>query len=104
MKRLMLCLLLACCLFFSAAQAEVSTIFDRDFFLSTGTWSDENQFDPQTFRAVASGNSVWTVLYGDNSIWRWDADTGNYEYVTKVSMAEMTEKSLSRLSSSEREY
>ena len=103
MKHFLICILL-CCLVFSTAQAEVSTIFDRDFFLSTGIWSDENQFDPQTFRAVASGNSVWTVLYRDNSIWRWDADTGNYDYVTKVPMAEMTEKSLSRLSSSEREY
>ena len=103
MKRFLICILL-CRLVFSTAQAEVSTIFDRDFFLSTGVWSDENQFDPQTFRAAASGTSVWTVLYGDNSIWRWDAENGNYEYVTKVPMAKMTEKSLSRLSSSEREY
>ena len=103
MKRLFICILL-CCFVLSAAHAEVSTIFDRDFFLSTGIWSDENQFDPQTFRAVASGNSVWTVLYRDNTIWRWDAVTGDYHYVTKVPMAEMTEKSLSRLSASEREY
>ena len=104
MKRLMLCLLLVFCLTLSAAHAEVDIIFDRDFFLSSGIWSDENQFSPQTFSGVASGNSVWTVLYRDNSIWRWDADTGEYQYVTKVDMAEMTEKSLSRLSSSEREY
>ena len=104
MKRLILCLLLVFCLTLSAAHAEVSTIFDRDFFLTTGIWSDENQFDPQTFRSVASGDSVWTVLYKDNSIWRWDADTGNYAFVARVPMAEMTEKSLSRLSASEREY
>ena len=103
MKRLFICILL-CCLVFSSAHAEVSTIFDSDFFLSTGIWSDESQFNPQTFRAVASGNSVWAVLYEDNSIWRWDADTGEYTYVTKVDMAKMTEKSLSRLSASERDY
>ena len=104
MKRLFICMLLCCCLVLSVAHAEVNTIFDRDFFLSTGIWSVENQFDPQTFRAVASGSSAWTVLYRDNSIWRWDADTGDYQYVTRVPMAEMTEKTLSRLSSSEREY
>ena len=104
MKRLMLCLFLIGCLTLSAAHAEVTTIFDRDFFVSTGIWSDENQLGPQTFTAAASGNSVWTVLYRDNAIWRWDADTGNYEYVATVPMAEMTEKSLSRLSASEREY
>ena len=104
MKRLILCLMLVCCLTLSVAYAEVGTIFDRDFFLSTGIWRDESQFSPQTFSAVASGNSVWTVLYEDNSIWHWDADTGEYTYVTKVDMAEMTEKSLDRLSASERDY
>ena len=54
MKRLILCLLLACSLTLSAAHAEVRPIFDREFFLTTGIWSDENQFDPQTFRSVAS--------------------------------------------------
>ena len=104
MKRLILCLLLVFCLTLSAAHAEVGTIFDRDFFLTTGIWSSENQFDPQTFRSVASGDSVWTVLYRENDIWRWDADTGAYTFVTKVPMAEMTEKSLSRLSASEQAY
>ena len=104
MKRLMLCLLLIFYLTLSAASAEVSTIFDRDFFLSTGIWSNEEQFNPQTFRSVASGNSVWTVLYGDDAVWRWDADTGDYHYVAQVPMAKMTEKTLSRLSASEREY
>ena len=103
MKRLLICLLL-CCLVLSTAHADVGVIFDRDFFLSTGIWSDEEQFAPQTFTAAASGNSVWTVLYRDNSIWRWDTDTGDYQYVAKVPMAEMTEKSLSLLSASEREY
>lgn len=103
MKRLFICILL-CCLVLSTAQAEVDVVFDRDFFLSTGIWSDENQFNPQTFTAVASGNGVWTVLYRDNSLWRWDADTGEYHYVTNIPMAEITEKSLSRLSASESEY
>ena len=103
MKRLFICLLL-CCFVLSTAQAEVDIIFDRDFFLSTGIWSSEEQFSPQTFAAVASGNSIWTVLYRDNSLWRWDADTGEYHYVTNIPMAEMTEKSLSGLSASAREY
>ena len=104
MKRLILCLLLVFCLTLSAAHAEVRIIFDQEFFLTTGIWSDENQFNPQTFRSVASGDSVWTVLYRDNDIWRWDTDTGNYTFITKVPMAEMTEKSLSRLSASEQAY
>ena len=104
MKRLLLCLFLIGCITFSAARAEVSTIFDRDFFVSTGIWSDENQLSPQTFAGAASGNSVWTILYRDSSIWRWDADTGEYEHITRVSMTEMTEKPLSRLSASEREH
>lgn len=104
MKRFLACVLICCCLFLTAAHAEVETIFGEDFFVSTGIWRDENQMNPQTFSAVGSGHSVWTILYNDGSIWRWDADTGEYEYVVTVPMAEMTEKPLSSLSASEREY
>lgn len=104
MKRLILCLLLINCLLLTSAQAEATTIFDSDFFINTGLWAEENQLSPQTFSAVASGNSVWAILYNDGSIWRWDAETGDYQYVAKVPMTKMTEKSLSSLSPSEREY
>lgn len=104
MKRLILCLTLVCSLSLSAAHAEVGTIFDRDFFLNSGIWSSADQLEPQTFSATASGDSVWAVLYRDNGIWRWDSDTDEYTFVAKVPMAEMTEKALSRLSASEREY
>lgn len=104
MKRLLLCFLLCCGLLLSSAHAEVETIFDQDFFVSTGIWRDEHQLNPQTFSAVGSGRSVWAILHNDGSVWRWDADTGDYEYVVTVPMAKMTEKPLNSLSASEREY
>lgn len=103
MKRLLLCLLLVCCLTGPIAHAEVRTAIDREFFLSSDVWSEENQLNPQTFRAATSSKSVWAVLYNDGSIWRWASDTGDYQYVTRVSITEMTEKSFSRLSTAERE-